>query len=403
MPITRIGTYAQIQGTSFKLPCKVATTAAITLSGTQTIDGVAVVAGDRVLVKNQGTGADNGIYIAAAGAWSRAVDMSTDDDVYQGLQTYINSGTANGGKTFYLSTANPITLGVTSIAFTQTLILTTTGSSGSSTYSSNTLNVPTYTLAGLGGQPQLNGTGFVKASGTTISYDNSTYLTTSAASSTYQTILTNPVTGTGTINQIAYWTSASAIGALTTATYPSLTELSYVKGVTSAIQTQINGKQASSTNLTSLAGLSYTSASFVKMTAAGTFSLDTNTYLTTAVTSIAGTANQIAVSAATGAVTVSLTSAVTISGAMTASGFFESSDERLKDIIKRDGDVVYFKWKNSDGDDKTHIGYIAQEVQQTHPDQVGESDGHLTVNYIEMLVEKVRTLEKELANLKSKL
>ena len=139
------------------------------------------------------------------------------------------------------------------------------------------------------------------------------------------------------------------------------------------------------------------------MTAAGTFSLDTNTYLTTAVTSIAGTANQIAVSAATGAVTVSLTSAVTISGAMTASGFFESSDERLKDIIKRDGDVVYFKWKNSDGDDKTHIGYIAQEVQQTHPDQVGESDGHLTVNYIEMLVEKVRTLEKELANLKSKL
>lgn len=57
--------------------------------------------------------------------------------------------------------------------------LTTTGSSGAATYSSSTgvLNVPTYTLAGLGGQPQLNGTGFVKASGTTISYDNSTYLT----------------------------------------------------------------------------------------------------------------------------------------------------------------------------------------------------------------------------------
>ena len=55
--------------------------------------------------------------------------------------------------------------------------LTTTGSSGSATLSSNTLNIPTYTLSGLGGQPQLNGTGFVKASGTTISYDNSTYLT----------------------------------------------------------------------------------------------------------------------------------------------------------------------------------------------------------------------------------
>ena len=55
--------------------------------------------------------------------------------------------------------------------------LTTTGSSGSATLSSNILNIPTYTLSGLGGQPQLNGTGFVKASGTTISYDNSTYLT----------------------------------------------------------------------------------------------------------------------------------------------------------------------------------------------------------------------------------
>lgn len=57
--------------------------------------------------------------------------------------------------------------------------LTTTGSSGSATLISNVLNVPTYTLAGLGGQPQLNGTGFVKATGTTISYDNSTYTPTS--------------------------------------------------------------------------------------------------------------------------------------------------------------------------------------------------------------------------------
>jgi hypothetical protein len=59
--------------------------------------------------------------------------------------------------------------------------LTTTGASGASTYNNTTgvLNVPTYTLAGLGGQPQLNGTGFVKASGTTITYDNSTYQVTS--------------------------------------------------------------------------------------------------------------------------------------------------------------------------------------------------------------------------------
>jgi hypothetical protein len=61
-------------------------------------------------------------------------------------------------------------------------------------------------------QPQLSGTGFVKISGTTISYDNSTYLTTASASSTYQTILTNPVTGTGTTNYLPKWTSGTAIG-----------------------------------------------------------------------------------------------------------------------------------------------------------------------------------------------
>jgi hypothetical protein len=50
------------------------------------------------------------------------------------------------------------------------------------------------------------------------------------------------VTGSGTTNEITYWTGTGSIGSLTTATYPSLTELSYVKGVTSAIQTQINAK-----------------------------------------------------------------------------------------------------------------------------------------------------------------
>lgn len=60
-----------------------------------------------------------------------------------------------------------------------------------------------------------------------------------------QNVLTNPVTGTGTNNEIAAFTGATTIGSLTTATYPSLTELSYVKGVTSAIQTQLNAKQAS--------------------------------------------------------------------------------------------------------------------------------------------------------------
>jgi len=68
----------------------------------------------------------------------------------------------------------------------------------------------------------------------------------------YQGVLTNPITGTGTANEIAYFTGSTTLGSLSTATYPSLTELSYVKGVTSGIQTQLNGKEPTLTkgNLT---------------------------------------------------------------------------------------------------------------------------------------------------------
>jgi len=74
----------------------------------------------------------------------------------------------------------------------------------------------------------------------------------------------------GTINTIAYWNSATSIASLALATYPSLTELSYVKGVTSAIQTQINGKQASGNyvttdttqTITSRKTISYQAASY---------------------------------------------------------------------------------------------------------------------------------------------
>ena len=54
------------------------------------------------------------------------------------------------------------------------------------------------------------------------------------------------VTGTGTLNELTYWTGVSSIGALATATYPSLTELSRVKGLTSAVQTQLDGKAPTS-------------------------------------------------------------------------------------------------------------------------------------------------------------
>jgi hypothetical protein len=89
-------------------------------------------------------------------------------------------------------------------------------------------------------------------------------------------------------------------------------------------------------------------------------------------------------------------------GTVTASGGFFNSDLRLKDIIKRDGDVAYFKWKDG-RDDKEHVGVIAQELQKTNPDMVQEgADGILSVNYIELLLEKIRGLEKRIDELENR-
>lgn len=70
---------------------------------------------------------------------------------------------------------------------------------------------------------------------------------------------TGSIDGSGTANQIAYWVDVDTLGALTVATYPSLTELSYVKGVTSALQTQLDGKQATLVSGTNIKTINSTS------------------------------------------------------------------------------------------------------------------------------------------------
>lgn len=94
-------------------PVRAATTANITLSGAQTIDGVAVVAGNRVLVKNQTAGAENGIWVAAAGAWARATDFDATSEAVQGSYVTVTEGTTNISSAWVLTTADPITVGTT--------------------------------------------------------------------------------------------------------------------------------------------------------------------------------------------------------------------------------------------------------------------------------------------------
>lgn len=128
-------------GLDVKASCRVASTATLTLSATQTIDGVAVIAGDRVLVKNQTTASGNGIYDVAAGAWTRSTDSGTSLEFNSGAFTFIEEGTASAGKGYVLTTANPITLGTTSLTFT---VFSSSGAITAGTnlsFSGTTLNV----------------------------------------------------------------------------------------------------------------------------------------------------------------------------------------------------------------------------------------------------------------------
>lgn len=105
-------------GLNIKESCVAATTANITLSGAQTIDGVSVVATNRVLVKNQTTSADNGIYVASASAWSRATDADTWNELISAT-TFISSGTVNGSTTWTCNVTSGGTLGSTPVTFVQ--------------------------------------------------------------------------------------------------------------------------------------------------------------------------------------------------------------------------------------------------------------------------------------------
>lgn len=108
---------------SFKEQCRVATTANITLSGYQTIDGVTLAARDtnlRVLVKNQTDSSENGIWVARATAWVRATDFDNNDDVRSGTQVYVVGGSAGTG-TYYVSSADPIYIATSALTFARVL------------------------------------------------------------------------------------------------------------------------------------------------------------------------------------------------------------------------------------------------------------------------------------------
>jgi hypothetical protein len=101
---------------SIKAPCRVATTANITLNGLQTIDGVTVVAGDRVLVRSQTDPVQNGIYAADTSDWARDVDFNGIGDCVQGTIVVVISGTLYTQSVWQVTTVSPV-IGTNSLTF----------------------------------------------------------------------------------------------------------------------------------------------------------------------------------------------------------------------------------------------------------------------------------------------
>lgn len=106
------------QGIDAKASCAAATTGNVTLSGTQTIDGYALAVGQRVLVKDQSAAADNGIYVVAAGSWSRATDANTWDKLVAAF-TFVEHGTNNANNGYICTIPVIGTLGTTPVTWAQ--------------------------------------------------------------------------------------------------------------------------------------------------------------------------------------------------------------------------------------------------------------------------------------------
>lgn len=132
-----------------KAPVRVATTANIALAGLQIIDGVQLVDADRVLVKNQTAPAENGIYVASAGAWGRPDDFNNPADIANGTEVVPAFGT-QAGQTLAVTFAEPVVIGTTALTWTRRVTGGSVNSSGGITPGNVAIFVDANTIADSG-------------------------------------------------------------------------------------------------------------------------------------------------------------------------------------------------------------------------------------------------------------
>lgn len=142
-----------VQGvTSRKEAVRVASTTNITITSPgATLDGVTLSTGDRVLLKDQTTGSQNGIYDfnGSSSAMTRSLDADTDAELKPGAQVFVSEGTVNGNSTWQLTTDAPIVVGTTALVWAQTGVGTTYAAGNGLSLSSGTFSVTAAPSGGL--------------------------------------------------------------------------------------------------------------------------------------------------------------------------------------------------------------------------------------------------------------
>ena len=185
------------QGLDTKASVVAGTTANIALTGAQTIDGVSVVATDRVLVKNQTLSENNGIYVAAGGAWTRATDMNTWAQV-PGAYVFVETGATLADTGWVCTSDAGGTLGTTAITWAQ--------------FSGAGSGVSAISFGTTGLTPSTTTTGSVTVAGTLAIANGGTNSTATATlgGSAYGTGTAFAFTAAGTAGQVLTSAGASA-------------------------------------------------------------------------------------------------------------------------------------------------------------------------------------------------
>ena len=335
------------QGLDVKASVRVATTENGTLAtdfdNGSVIDGVTLVTGDRILIKNQTDETANGIYVvAASGAPTRSADMNTGSE-FPSAFTFVEAGTSNADKGF-VCTNNSVTLGETNITFSQFSGAGTFVAGNGLTLTGNSFSINTTVTADLSTAQTLTNKTLTSPTITTpvvtgLKLDDSSIVFEGSSADDFETTLTvtNPTedrtltlpNATGTVALTSDITSAIDTfgGAVTGGTGISASYAS-----TSDILTITNTDLGSSQNIfknvvvgaTTIAAdqnddtLTFVAGSGISLAAASTS--DTITIDNSGVLSIAGTTDQITASASTGAVTLSLPQSIASTSSPTFSG-----------------------------------------------------------------------------------